>query len=72
MLHYNNMFGRLHMAGLNEFWQRFVRKGASLKLSPAWYCSSLGGSEKAGKRICADPRIYYYKQLNTLIVTPII
>ena len=66
------MFGRRHMAGLNEFLQRFGESGASRKLSPVWYCSSLGGSEKAGKRICADPRIYYYKQLNTLIVTPII
>ena len=55
------MFARLHMAGMNELFEAvFARAGTSRKLSPVWYCSSLGGSEKAGKRVCAYPRIYYY------------
>ena len=53
------MFGGPHIAGLNEFLQRLCESGASRKLSPVWYCSSLGGSEKPGKRVCADTRIYY-------------
>ena len=46
------------MAGLNDFCSGLCESGASRKLSPVWYFSTLSGSEKAGKRICADPMIY--------------
>ena len=66
------MFARPHMAGLNDFLKRFVQKRASRKLSHAWYCSSLGGSEKTQVSEFVLIRGYTIKQLNTLIVTPII
>ena len=56
------MFARPYMAGMNDFLKRFLRERGQVvnSISHAWYYSSLGGSEKAGKRVCADPRIYYY------------
>ena len=58
------MFGRPHMAGLNDFCSGLCESGASRKLSPVWYCSSLGGSEKAGQaNLCWSEDIL----LNSLI-----
>ena len=55
------MFARPHMAGMNDFSKRFLRERGQVvnSISHAWYCSSLGGSEKGDKRVCVNPRIYY-------------
>ena len=69
------MFARPHMAGMNDFLKRFLRERGQVvnSTSHAWYCSSLGGSKKGGKRVCADPRILLLNSLiNTLIVTALI
>ena len=55
------MFARKHMTGMKDFLKRFVRERGQVvnSISHAWYGSSLGGSEKGGKRVCACPRIYF-------------